>query len=199
MPRGIMVDTLVLNPEIPIDMRVLKENTAGLLIDIQERLYPHIHDHEAIAKNAGILVEGLKIMGVPVMVTQQYTRGLGPTIPGLQDMISDYPLIEKTSFSCCDEPEFIKILAETHKQFILIAGIESHVCVLQTVIDLLERGYQPVVVEDCISSRKINDKSVSVRRMRREGAIISSYESILFELCRFSGTDEFRSISKLVK
>ena len=86
MPRGIMVDTLVLNPEIPIDMRVLKENTAGLVIDIQERLYPHIHDHEAIAKNAGILVEGLKILGVPVMVTQQYTRGLGPTIPELQDI-----------------------------------------------------------------------------------------------------------------
>ena len=180
-------------------MRIQKENTAGLVIDIQERLYPHIHEHEAIARNTGILIEGLKVLGVPVLVTQQYTRGLGPTIPGLLDLIRGFTVIEKTAFSCCDEPEFIRTLAETHKQYILIAGIESHVCVLQTVIDLVERGYQPVLVEDCVSSRNANDKSTSVHRMRKEGAIVSSYESILFELCRYSGTDEFKSISKLVK
>jgi len=180
-------------------MRIQKENTAGLVIDIQERLYPHIHGHEAVARNTGILVAGLKVLGVPVLVTQQYTRGLGPTIPGLLDLIKGFPLIEKTAFSCCDEPEFIRALAETHKQFILIAGIESHVCVLQTVIDMVERGYQPVLVEDCVSSRKANDKTISVRRMQMEGAIVTSYESILFELCRYSGTDEFKSISKLVK
>ncbi len=180
-------------------MRVQKENTAGLVVDIQERLYPHIHEHEAIARNTGILVKGMKVLGVPVLVTQQYTQGLGPTIPGLLDLIKGFPVIEKTAFSCCDEPEFIRALAETHKQFILIAGIESHVCVLQTVIDLVERGYQPILVEDCVSSRKANDKSISVRRMRKEGAIVTSYESILFELCRYSGTDEFKSISKLVK
>ena len=180
-------------------MRIQKESTAGLVIDIQERLYPHIHEHDAIARNTGIFVEGLKVLGVPVLVTQQYTRGLGPTIPGLLDMIKEFPLIEKTAFSCCDEPEFIRALAHVHKQFILIAGIESHVCVLQTVIDLLERGYQPVLVEDCVSSRKLTDKSTSVCRMRKEGAIVTSYESILFELCRYSGTNEFKSISKLVK
>ena len=199
MPGGIMAGTSVLNREIQINMRVQKENTAGLVIDIQERLYPHIHEHEAIARNTGILVKGMKVLGVPVLVTQQYTRGLGPTIPGLLDLIKGFPVIEKTAFSCCDEPEFIRALAETHKQFILIAGIESHICVLQTVIDLVERGYQPVLVEDCVSSRKANDKSISVRRMRKEGAIVTSYESILFELCRFSDTDEFKSISKLVK
>ncbi len=199
MQGGIMAGTSVLNREIQINMRVQKENTAGLVIDIQERLYPHIHEHEAIARNTGILVKGMKVLGMPVLVTQQYTRGLGPTIPGLLDLIRGFPVIEKTAFSCCDEPEFIRALAETHKQFILIAGIESHVCVLQTVIDLVERGYQPILVEDCVSSRKVHDKSISVRRMRKEGAIVTSYESILFELCRCSGTDEFKSISKLVK
>ena len=199
MPSGIMAGTSALSPEIQIKMRIQKENTAGLVIDIQERLYPHIHEHEAVARNTGVLVAGLKVLGVPVLVTQQYTRGLGPTIPGLLDLIRDFPVIEKTAFSCCDEPEFIRALAETHKQYLLIAGIESHVCVLQTVIDLLERGYQPVLVEDCVSSRKAYDKSISVRRMRKEGALVTSYESILFELCRFSGTDEFKSISKLVK
>ena len=180
-------------------MRIQKENTAGLVIDIQERLYPHIHENVAVARNTGILVAGLKVLGVPVLVTQQYTRGLGTTIPGLLDLLKGFPVIEKTAFSCCDEPEFIRALAETHKQYILIAGIESHVCVLQTVIDMIERGYHPVLVEDCVSSRKENDKTISVRRMRKEGAIVTSYESILFELCRFSGTDEFKSISKLVK
>jgi nicotinamidase-related amidase len=194
-----MAGTWVSNPEIQIKMRILKEKTAGLVIDIQERLYPHIYEHEALARNAGILVKGLKVLAVPVLVTQQYTRGLGPTIPELLDLVRDYPLVEKTAFSCCDEPEFIRALAETHKQFILIAGIESHVCVLQTVIDLVERGYQPVLVKDCVSSRKEGDKAISVRRMQKEGAIVTSYESILFELCRFSGTDEFKSISKLVK
>lgn len=180
-------------------MRIPKESTAGLVIDIQERLYPHIHEHEAIARNTGILVEGLKVLGIPVLVTQQYTKGLGPTIPELLDLIEGFPLIEKTAFSCCDEPGFINALADTHKQFLLIAGIESHVCVLQTVIDLLDRGYQPVLLEDCVSSRKPTDKNTSVHRMRKEGAIVTSYESILFELCRYAGTDEFRSISKLVK
>jgi len=199
MPKGIMAGTSVLNPEIQIRMRVQRENTAGLVIDIQERLFPHIHEHEAVARNTGILVEGLKILGVPVLVTQQYTRGLGPTIPGLLDLISDFPVIEKTAFSCCDEPAFIRALTETHKQVILMAGIESHVCVLQTVIDLVERGYQPILVEDCVSSRKANDKNTAVRRMRMEGAIVTTCESILFELCRFSGTEEFKSILKLVK
>jgi nicotinamidase-related amidase len=117
----------------------------------------------------------------------------------LLDLVRDFPVIEKTAFSCCDVPEFNRTLAEIHKQFILIVGIESHVCVLQTVIDLVERGYQPVLVEDCVSSRKAMDKTIAVRRMHKEGAIVTSYESILFELCRFSGTDQFRTISKLVK
>jgi nicotinamidase-related amidase len=180
-------------------MRVQKENTAGLIIDIQERLYPHIYEHEAVARNTGVLVAGLKLLGVPLLVTQQYTRGLGPTIPELSDLVREFPVIEKTAFSCCDEPKFIMTLAEIHRHFILIAGIESHVCVLQTVIDLVERGYQPVVAADCISSRKAADTSTAVRRMRMEGAIVTTCESILFELCRFSGTETFKSISKLVK
>jgi nicotinamidase-related amidase len=199
MQKGIMVDTSELNQEIQDRMRIQKENSAGLIIDIQEKLFPHIYEHESLARNNRILVEGLKALGVPVLVTQQYTHGLGPTIPVLQELIDDFPVIEKTAFSCCDEPGFIKSLNETGKRFIIITGIESHVCVLQTVLDLNERGYVPVVVEDCVSSRKENDKTLSTRRMIKEGAILTTYESILFELCRFSGTDEFKAISRLVK
>ncbi len=108
-------------------------------------------------------------------------------------------MIEKISFSCCDESAFNQALDDYKKDMVLISGIEAHVCVLQTVVDLLERNITPVVVEDCISSRKLNDKRIAVMRMQREGALITTYESLLFELCRFAGNDTFRAISKLVK
>jgi nicotinamidase-related amidase len=180
-------------------MRITREHTAGLIIDIQEKLFPHIHDHDALAERTGILIRGLQVLKVPLHVTQQYSRGLGETIAPIGELFDPFSHIEKTAFSCCDEPRVIMALEASSRQNIIVAGIESHVCDLQTVTDLLERGYQPVVIEDCVSSRKLQDRETSIKRMRKEGAIISTCESILFELCRYSGTDEFRAISALVK
>jgi len=180
-------------------MRILKENTVALIIDIQERLFPFIHDNEMLTKNTRRLIEGLKVMEIPVMVTQQYTKGLGATISPLAEVMGRYEHIEKMAFSCCDDDDFNSALKATGKKNIIITGIEAHVCVFQTTIDLLEQGYIPVVVEDCISSRNINDKRIAVERMRQEGAIVTTYESLLFELLRYSGTDQFRAISKIVK
>lgn len=180
-------------------MRITKEHTVGLVIDIQERLLPHISGHEMLLKNVRILVEGLNALEVPIMVTEQYRKGLGETVPVIQEALGHFEPTEKMSFSCCDDPQFILRLNNMAKKNVIVCGIESHVCVLQTAIDLLESGFLPVVVEDCISSRKPLDKEIAVRRMSREGAIITSYESILFELARISGTDTFKAISKLVK
>lgn len=180
-------------------MRILKEQTAGLVIDIQERLYPYIHGHEQLTKNVGILIAGLKTIGIPLIVTEQYTKGLGTTIEPVQMVLGDYDPLEKMAFSCCDDTGFSGALEKVDRRFIIITGIEAHVCVLQTTIDLLDRNYTPVVVEDCISSRNLNDKNVAVQRMRREGAVITTYESVLFELLRYSGTDEFKAVSRLVK
>ncbi len=180
-------------------MRIIREDSAGLVIDIQERLFPHIHKHEELELNASILIKGMQCLAIPVLVTQQYTKGLGSTVPTIQQLFLNTEHIEKQAFSCCDEPDFIVRLMEIKKRFIIITGIEAHVCVLQTVIDLLEKGFVPVVAEDCVSSRKKNDKRHAIGRMRKEGAIISTYESILFELLRYSGTDDFKAISKLVK
>lgn len=180
-------------------MRILKEQAAGLVIDIQERLYPHIHEHEQLTKNVRILIEGLKAIGIPLIVTEQYTKGLGTTIEPVKLALGDYDPLEKMAFSCCDDTGFTGQLEKADKRFIIITGIEAHVCVLQTTIDLLEKNYVPVVVEDCISSRKLNDKKIAVERMRREGAMITTYESVLFELLRYSGTDEFKAVSRLVK
>ena len=180
-------------------MRIFREQTAGLVIDIQERLFPHISGHEELAINSGILIKGLQALRIPILVTEQYTKGLGPTIQPIQQLFDNAPPVEKLAFSCCDEPAFMQHLNDLKKKFIVITGIEAHVCVLQTTIDLLERNFIPVVIEDCISSRRLNDKAIAVRRMRSMGAIISTYESVLFELLRYSGTEEFKAISKLVK
>jgi len=180
-------------------MRILKEQTAGLIIDIQERLFPHIYKNEKIAENTRILIEGLKALDIPLLVTQQYTKGLGDTIPEIVEVLPGRSRIEKISFSCCDEPEFMKELIHLDKKFVIIAGIEAHVCVLQTALDLAEKNYVPVVVQDCVSSRKKNDFRMATERMRDEGIYITTYESVLFELCRFAGTDSFKQISRLVK
>ena len=180
-------------------MRIKKENTIGVVIDIQSRLYPYIGDNEQITRNNRILIQGLKILKVPIVVTQQYTKGLGETIPEIVEVLGYYKHIEKTAFSCCDEPRFNEDLALASKMYVIVTGIEAHVCVMQTVNDLIGQGYIPVVVEDCIGSRRANDKHFAVERMRQAGAIITTYESILFELLKYSGTDQFREISRLVK
>ena len=180
-------------------MRILKDRTAALVIDVQERLFPLIHEHEKLARNISILIQGLKILGIPVFGTEQYVKGLGPTIEPVATALGTVQRVEKMSFSCCDEPRVMEGIAVTGKENIILAGIESHVCVLQTALDLKRNGYIPVVVEDCVSSRRPNDKLQAIERLRHDGAVITTYESLLFELLRYSGTEQFRGISRLVK
>ena len=158
-----------------------------------------MYESQQIILNTGILLQGLQILEIPLIATQQYTKGLGSTVINLSQYLSGIPVIEKLSFSCCGEPDFMNELRSHRKKFVIITGIETHVCVLQTATDLIESGYKPVIIEDCVSSRKQGDKETALSRIRDEGAIISSCESILFELCQIAGTDKFKAISKLVK
>lgn len=180
-------------------MRVLKEETIGLIIDIQERLFPHIYEIEDISSNTQILIKGLNALEIPIIVTQQYTKALGETVKPVKEALGDFNAVEKITFSCCDEPSFLSKLDGFHTKNVIVAGIEAHVCVTQTVIDLMSAGYKAIVVTDCISSRKKNDKKIALKRMQFEGAILTTYEAILFELCRIAKTDTFKHISKLVK
>lgn len=180
-------------------MRILKEETLGLIIDIQEKLFPHMDNNQELIKNVEILLQGMKILEVPLLLTEQYPRGLGPTVGQVRFHIEDFNPVEKISFSCCDEVNLMHELEASGRKNIIICGIEAHVCVLQTVIDLLEKDYVPVVISDCVSSRSPGDKLIALERMRSEGAVISTYESILFELARIAGNDAFKKISKLVK
>lgn len=180
-------------------MRIKRELSLGLIIDIQEKLFPHMDHYESLLKRCAILIEGLKVLDIPLVLTEQYPRGLGSTVPEISVLYDQKPVIEKIAFSCCDEPALMQHSFMQSRNTVIICGIEAHVCVLQTVIDLVAAGYQAVVVEDCISSRKPEDKRVAVERMRAEGAVISTSESILFELARVAGTEEFKAISRLIK
>jgi nicotinamidase-related amidase len=180
-------------------IRITKENTIGLVIDIQERLYPAMFNKEEFLKSSQIFIEGLGILGIPVIATQQYTKGLGETLGEIKSIIPGFNPIEKTSFSCCDEPLFEEKVNSSGAKNILVCGIEAHVCVLQTAVGLKGKGFNPVVVADCISSRTRQNVELSFERFRHEGILMASYESILFELLRSAGSPEFKAISKLVK
>jgi nicotinamidase-related amidase len=180
-------------------MRIKKEESIGLIIDVQSKLVPYINEYQVVISNITKLIRGLDILGIEFILTEQYPKGLGKTDETIQKVLSKFIFFEKMSFSCCYSTDFINTIRSKNKKNIIISGIESHVCVLQTVIDLIEIGFQPVVVENCISSRFINDKKIALYRMLKEGAIITTYESILFELCELSGTDVFKLISKIIK
>lgn len=180
-------------------MRIQKSDSAFVVIDIQEKLFPHIHENENVAEKCKTLIEGMRILGLPIIVTEQYVKGLGATIPSIQEALGTYEPIEKMSFSCCGIGDFNIKIEEHYKENIIICGIESHVCVLQTALDLVEAGHRPVVVVDAISSRNPLDKEIALVRMQEEGIRLTTVESILFELCKTSGTDEFKKISRLVK
>jgi len=180
-------------------MRIEREHTAALIIDIQEKLFPHMYQKEALLRRCALLLEGLKVLDIPLVVTEQYSKGLGATVPEISVLIDQESAIEKIAFSCCDEPAVMQTGAIRNSNNIIICGIEAHVCVLQTVIDLQEAGYKAVVVEDCISSRNPEDKRVALERMRAEGAVITTSESVLLELARVAGTNEFKAISRLIK
>lgn len=180
-------------------MRILKENTCAIVVDIQEKLLPVMTNHQELIKNTTILIEGLKTLNIPIISSVQYKKGLGDTIEELKNVLGDHPNFEKSSFSCCDDASIMESLKGLDRKFVIVSGIESHICVQQTVLDLLEIGFTPVLIENCVSSRRENDKNIAIERMRQSGAIVTTYESLLFELCRYSTASEFRAISKLIK
>ncbi len=179
-------------------MRVTCDSTSAVIIDVQERLLPVMHQPEETLNRIITLIRGLGILEVAMIKTEQYPKGLGPTVPGVSAVLSADPIV-KSAFSCCDDSYFLARLENLGRKSVLVAGIEAHVCILQTTIDLLERGYIPVVVADATSSRNPRDRDIAFRRMETEGARLTTVESVLFELTRESGTPRFKEISRLVK
>lgn len=180
-------------------MRIIKENTQAIVIDIQDKFYPHLFEKDVFIRNVKKLIEGLKVLQIPTIVTEQYPEGLGSTMEEVYYLTKDFLYFEKKCFSCLDSDHVKKIIEKTDKKNIILLGIETHVCVLQTSLDCLEKGFVPIVVEDCVTSRKEKDKKTALDRMRHEGVIITSLESLLLELKRVAGDDQFKQLSKIIK
>lgn len=180
-------------------MRILKEKTAAFVIDIQERLFPVMYEKENLLKNCEVLIAALIELSIPLIVTQQYTKGLGETLPEIKSHIPNFNYIEKSYFSCCDELSIVEKLKDTGAENVIICGIESHICVLQTAVDLKETNLNPIVITDCVSSRTKDNITAAKERFRYEGIMMASYESVIFELTRSSTEPVFRTVSRLIK
>lgn len=180
-------------------MKIRVEDCVYVQVDVQERLFPHIQNNEKLEKNLITLVKGLKLHEIPFIINEQYKKGIGETIPSLKELVQEYPHFEKTTFSCCGNEDGLAAIKATGKRIVILAGIETHVCVLQTALDLLENGLQPVLVTDCVDSRKDNDKQIAIQRLVQAGVIPTTYECLLFELTINSKSPVFKEISKLVK
>ncbi len=176
-----------------------KNKTALLIIDIQEKILSVMQNIEAVVANTLKLIKGFKIIGAPIFITEQYPKGLGPTQKDILNELHGINPLQKMSFSgICAENLFYK-LKEAKAEQIVIAGIEAHVCVQQTALDLIANNFQVNLAADAVSSRHIIDYDTAINRMRNRSVEITSTESILFEMLRISGTDEFKQISKIIK
>lgn len=183
-------------------MRLDRHNAVLVVIDVQEKLMPVIDRAKEVARNVDRLVRGCHVLGVPAILTEQYVRGLGGTIPGVRTAFEEtfgYRPIEKSCFSAYGCEPFAAQLAALERKQVIVAGVETHVCVWQTVRDLLGQGMEVTIAADAVSSRSPENKEIALRRMTAEGVKLSSTEMVLFELAVVSGTDEFRAISRLVK
>lgn len=177
-----------------------RDQTALLVIDVQEKVFAAVDQAQAICENIQKIISGFQILRCPILVTEQYPAGLGETILPIKLALGDsYKPWIKTTFSCLDDTQFLRqIKSLPYKQWVLV-GIEAHVCILQTAKSLLKNEKEVVVLNDAISSRSIYDYSTAIAEMRDAGARISSAETILFELLKDSKAPEFKQISQLIK
>lgn len=176
-----------------------KETSALLIIDLQEKILPVIRNVDIVIENTIKLIKGFKTLNLPIYFTEQYPKGLGPTSTKILSELKGYNAIQKMSFSCFGAEDLFTELRSKKLHQIIISGVESHVCVQQTVLDLLANDFQVNVAADAVSSRREFDFQIALDRMRTLGAEITTTESILFELLEVCGTPEFKEISRIVK
>jgi nicotinamidase-related amidase len=167
-----------------------------LVVDIQERLLPAINEGERVIENTAWLMQIAQELEVPLLVSEQYPKGLGHTVPALLELTPEGALVEKIHFSCAASPACQERLAAIDREHIVVTGIEAHVCVLQTAIALTATGKQVFVVADAVSSRRARDAELGLERMRAAGVHLVSREMVAFEWLHRAGTAQFREISR---
>ncbi len=180
-------------------MRLKAENTMAIVVDYQEKLMPVINENEQVIKNSVTLIKGLRELQVPIIVSQQYTKGLGETVEPIKEALGEFTPYEKKTFSLWATEEIKEAILAQDRKNVIICGAEAHICVLQTLIDLEENGFNVFLVVDCIGSRKPMDKKFGCKRAVKEGAFLTTYEATLYELTEGAHTPAFKAISKLTK
>lgn len=175
-----------------------KKKTGFILIDFQEKFMPVIKDVNLVTSNINIMIKASEILDIPLIVTEQYPKGLGKTSKKIKLPKKKY-LIEKIDFSCFGSKKFIKKIKELKVNSLVLFGLETHVCILKTALDALKDNFNVHIVADAVSSRTLENKSLAIERMRQSGIFIVSTEMIVFQLLEKAGTKEFKLLSKIVK
>jgi nicotinamidase-related amidase len=178
-------------------MRVVRIDCVLLVIDVQDRLIDTIAEHASVVQNIKALIKAAEVLGVPVLATEQ--ENLGETVPELKGHLANVSLFRKLSFSCCGDAAFMSKLGQVGRRTVIACGIETHICVLQTVLDLLKHRHRVLVVKDATSSYAEIDRETAIERMRQGGAMVATTEAVIYELTEKAGTEEFRKILEIVK
>lgn len=180
--------------------RLDPKTTLLLVVDVQEKLAAAMPP-EALAqvvKNVGILIEAAKILGVPVLASEQYPKGLGPTVAALKEKLPEVPLTKMT-FDACSDLGIASVLSARAPRSVVVVGMESHVCVFQTARELVRRGYATHVVTDAVCSRREENRALGLSLCQQAGAVITGTETVCFDWLNVAGTDAFKAVSKLVR
>ena len=184
---------------IPDKFLLNKQDAILVIIDMQERLAAVMGERQKVITNCLHLITAAVLLQVPVLITEQYPKGLGPTVNELKDESGTIEAIEKITFNSCKEPDFISKISSSGRNKIILTGMEAHICVLQTCLGLLELGYCVNVANDAVCSRTADNYNAGIEFMRDAGAVITCTETILFQLLEKAGTEEFKIISKRIK
>jgi nicotinamidase-related amidase len=179
--------------------RLALPQTQLLIVDVQERLLPQIADHGRVVTQAERMIRAAVAMELPITLSEQYPRGLGATVPAIAAVAAGAPRLEKTTFSFCADESCCARIRSVARPQVLLVGIEAHVCVYQTALDLLDLHLQPVVLADAVGSRRPLDYEVALAGLRAAGVLVTTVESAIFQLVHAAGTDLFKRILPLVK
>ncbi|TNF48307.1 hydrolase [bacterium] len=180
-------------------MKMNKSDLVLLVVDVQERLARVMERREQVESSIVVLIRLAKLMDIPIVLTQQYTKGLGPTVEAIASELTDVDYVEKIHFSCCGEENFTKQMDALGRKTVVLTGMESHICVLQTALDLIDMGYNVHVPWDAVCSRSDGNRDRALHFMERAGAIITSSETAAFQVLGCAGTPEFKEISALLR
>ncbi|KEI72132.1 hydrolase [Endozoicomonas elysicola] len=175
------------------------ESSVLVVVDVQGKLATLMHEHESLFHNIVTMVKGAKLLNIPILWLEQIPEKLGNTISELTSELSGCSPVRKSSFSACGEPDFVSALEKTGSRQVLLTGIEAHICVYQTAMDLLAGGYEVEVLVDAVSSRTMQSKEVALDKMSALGADLTTVEMALFELMKSAEAPQFREIAKLIK